>query len=241
MLAALGLITHAEAIAAEAMPGFDAKTFAEAVKAIGGPGAESKEINLTAPEIAENGAVVPLVGGQCDSRIPQAIYVFVEKNPNPLSAAFMIPAGTDPSVTTRVKMGESSRITAVVKAGGKLYTTSRETKVTPRRLRRLNVAQADYPHFKNQTRKRHGRPNENPRRRQRRRGFFHWVCHGASLSDFLNWICTRARSAAAAAQRDLGFTQVVYSLPPALTTAVMGEGSPILTRVVTLGWSRPGS
>jgi sulfur-oxidizing protein SoxY len=129
MLAALGLITHAEAMAAEALPGFDAKSFADAVKAIGGPGAESKDISLTAPEIAENGAVVPL---SVASAIPdtQAIYVFVEKNPNPLSAAFMIPAGTDPSVTTRVKMGESSRVTAVVKAGGKLYTTSRETKVT---------------------------------------------------------------------------------------------------------------
>jgi sulfur-oxidizing protein SoxY len=129
MLAALGLITHAEAIAAEGRPGFDAISFADAVKAIGGPAAESKDINLTAPEIAENGAVVPL---SVASAIPdtEAIYVFVEKNPNPLSAAFMIPAGTDPSVTTRVKMGESSRVTAVVKAGGKLYTTSRETKVT---------------------------------------------------------------------------------------------------------------
>jgi sulfur-oxidizing protein SoxY len=129
VLAALGLITHAQAIAAEAMPGFDAKNFADAVKALGGAAAESKDINLIAPEIAENGAVVPL---SVSSAIPdtQAIYVFVEKNPNPLSAAFMIPAGTDPSVTTRVKMGETSRITAVVKAGGKLYTTSRETKVT---------------------------------------------------------------------------------------------------------------
>lgn len=129
MLAALGLITHAEAIAAQAQPGFEEKSFADAVKAIGGPGTESKDINLVAPEIAENGAVVPL---SVTSAIPdtQAIYVFVEKNPNPLSAAFMIPAGTEPSVTTRVKMGESSRVTAVVKAGGKLYTTSRETKVT---------------------------------------------------------------------------------------------------------------
>lgn len=129
VLATLGLITQAEASAAEAIPGFDAKSFADAVKAIGGPGTDSKDINLTAPEIAENGAVVPL---SVASAIPdtQAIYVFVEKNPNPLSAVFMIPAGTDPSVTTRVKMGESSRITAVVRAGGKLYTTSRETKVT---------------------------------------------------------------------------------------------------------------
>ncbi|MDL2354560.1 MAG: thiosulfate oxidation carrier protein SoxY [Pseudomonadota bacterium] len=129
MLAALGLISHADALAAEAQPGFDAKSFADAVKAIGGPGADSKDILLTSPEIAENGAVVPL---SVSSAIPdtQSIYIFVEKNPNPLSASFTFPAGTDPSVTTRVKMGESSRITVVVKAGGKLYTTSRETKVT---------------------------------------------------------------------------------------------------------------
>jgi sulfur-oxidizing protein SoxY len=129
VLASLGLITQAEASAAEAPPGFDAKSFADAVKAIGGPGAESKDITLLAPEIAENGAVVPL---SVASAIPdtQEIYIFVEKNPNPLSAVFTIPPGTEPSVMTRVKMGESSRVTAVVKAGGKLYTTSRETKVT---------------------------------------------------------------------------------------------------------------
>ena len=57
------------------------------------PAAESKEINLTAPEIAENGAVVPLsVAGTVPDT--QVIYVFVEKNPNPLSAAFRTPAGT---------------------------------------------------------------------------------------------------------------------------------------------------
>ncbi|MET3132075.1 sulfur-oxidizing protein SoxY [Oxalobacteraceae bacterium GrIS 1.11] len=129
VLAALGLITQAEALATEARVGFDAKNFADAVKAIGGPGVESADIKLNAPEIAENGAVVPL---SVNSAIPgtQAIYVFVENNPNPLSAVFLIPEGTEPSVTTRVKMGESSRITAVVKADGKLYTASRETKVT---------------------------------------------------------------------------------------------------------------
>jgi sulfur-oxidizing protein SoxY len=129
VLTALGLITQAEASAAQALPGFDAKSFADAVKAIGGPGVESKDITLISPEIAENGAVVPLA---VSSAIPgtEAIYVFVEKNPNPLSAVFTIPPGTEPSVMTRVKMGESSLVTAVVKANGKLYTTSRETKVT---------------------------------------------------------------------------------------------------------------
>ena len=129
LLVTLGLISEAEALAAEARTGFDAKNFADAVKAIGGPGAESSDITLTAPEIAENGAVVPLT---VSSAIPNthAIYIFVEKNPNPLSAVFTIPDGTEPTVVTRVKMGESSRIYAVVKAGDNVYTTSRETKVT---------------------------------------------------------------------------------------------------------------
>lgn len=129
MFAALGLISETAALAAEGRVGFDAKSFADALKAIGGPGTESTDITLTAPEIAENGAVVPL---SVSSAVPntQAIYVFVEKNPNPLSAAFTIPDGTEPSVVTRVKMGESSRVYAVVKADGKIYTTSRDTKVT---------------------------------------------------------------------------------------------------------------
>ncbi|MFT5644102.1 MAG: sulfur-oxidizing protein SoxY [Janthinobacterium sp.] len=129
MLVALGLISESAALAAENPPGFNAKTFADALAAIGGNVVDSKEINLITPEIAENGAVVPL---NVSSAIPntEAIYIFVEKNPNPLAASFTFPAGTDPSVLTRVKMGESSRIHAVVKADGKLYSTSRETKVT---------------------------------------------------------------------------------------------------------------
>ncbi len=129
MLVALGLVSESVAFAAESAPGFDAKTFADALAAIGGTPVDSKDINLNAPEIAENGAVVPI---SVTSTIPntQNIYIFVEKNPNPLSASVTIPAGTDPSVITRVKMGESSKIYAVVKADGKLYSTTRDTKVT---------------------------------------------------------------------------------------------------------------
>lgn len=129
ILATLGLVSHSAALAAESPAGFDAKNFADALKAIGGTPVESRGINLVAPEIAENGAVVPI---SVSSAIPntQAIYLFVEKNPNPLSASMTIFPGTDPSVLTRVKMGESSKICAVVKADGKLYSTSRETKVT---------------------------------------------------------------------------------------------------------------
>lgn len=129
ILAALGLISESTALAAISESGFEAKNIGDALKALGGMGADSKDITLNAPEIAENGAVVPL---SVVSAIPntQAIYIFVEKNPAPLSAAFMIPEGTEASVVTRVKMGESSRVIALVKADGKLYSTSRETKVT---------------------------------------------------------------------------------------------------------------
>lgn len=129
IFAALGLISESDALAAASDAGFDARNFADALKALGGPGIDSTSINLIAPEIAENGAVVPLT---VTSAIPntQAIYIFVEKNPQPLSAAFTIPDGTEASVVTRVKMGESSKIHALVKADGKLYATSRETKVT---------------------------------------------------------------------------------------------------------------
>jgi sulfur-oxidizing protein SoxY len=129
ILTALGLISESAALAAVEQPGFDEKNFADAIKAVGGLGTDSADIKLVAPEIAENGAVVPLT---VTSAIPntQAIYIFVEKNPAPLSAMFTIPAGTEPSVVTRVKMGESSRVYALVKADGKFYSTSRETKVT---------------------------------------------------------------------------------------------------------------
>ena len=66
------------------------------------------------------------------SRIPgtQEIYILVENNPAPLSAAFTIPEGTEPFVSTRTKMGQTSNIHAIVKANGKLYSAMKETRVT---------------------------------------------------------------------------------------------------------------
>jgi predicted secreted protein len=61
---------------------------------------------------------------------PESISILVEKNPNILAASFMIPAGTDPSIGTRVKMGQTSNVYAVVKADGKFYTAGKEIKVT---------------------------------------------------------------------------------------------------------------
>jgi sulfur-oxidizing protein SoxY len=90
---------------------------------------ESKDITITAPDIAENGAVVPVAVA---SAIPktESISILIEKNPNPLAASFTIPAGTEPSVGTRVKMGQTSNVYAVVKADGKFYMSGKEIKVT---------------------------------------------------------------------------------------------------------------
>lgn len=128
---AAGLIKPGTAIAqAWNKAAFDTKNFADTVKALGGGGsAESREIQITAPDIAENGAVVPI---SVESRLAktQAIAIMIEKNPNTLSANFEIPEGTDPFVTTRVKMAETSNVYALVKADGKYFHAVKEIKVT---------------------------------------------------------------------------------------------------------------
>ncbi len=128
-LVSLGLITQSQAQAAVDRAGFEVKTLAEALKAVGGTPANSDQVTVVAPDIAENGAVVP-VGAT--SKLPNTteIYLIVEKNPMPLSCGFIIPAGTAPDVQTRLKMGQSSNVVAVVKADGKLYSATKETKVT---------------------------------------------------------------------------------------------------------------
>ena len=109
---------------------FDTKGLQETVKAMGGTAAtESKDINITSPDIAENGAVVPV---SVSSKLgnTESISILVEKNPNALSAAFEIPSGTEPFVSTRVKMGQTSNVYALVKADGKYFYAAKEIKVT---------------------------------------------------------------------------------------------------------------
>ena len=110
---------------------FETKSLNDTVKALGGASAatESKDIVITSPDIAENGAVVPFT---ITSKIPktESIALLVEKNPNTLAATFNIPEGTEPGVQTRVKMGQTSNVMALVKADGKFYYTSKEVKVT---------------------------------------------------------------------------------------------------------------
>jgi sulfur-oxidizing protein SoxY len=133
LMVAAGLLTAEQAQAQQAAwnkAAFDTKSVDDTVKALGGASAaQSGDIAITAPDIAENGAVVP-VG--VTSKIPntQAIYILVEKNPNTLAAGFGIPAGTEANVATRIKMGQTSNVYAVVKADNKFYTASKEVKVT---------------------------------------------------------------------------------------------------------------
>jgi len=88
----------------------------------------SNEVRLKAPDIAENGAVVPVeVETDMDA---ESISLLIEKNPAPLAFKADIPAGTRSIVKTRCRMGETTNVTAVVKSGGKLYTATKEVKVT---------------------------------------------------------------------------------------------------------------
>ena len=127
-LLSLGIVTAQQAHAA-GRAGFEAKSLEEAVKALGGAAAANDQVSIVSPDIAENGAVVP-VGAV--SKLPNTteIYLLVEKNPQPLAAGFMIPAGTEADVQTRLKMGQSTNVVALVKADGKLFTATKETKVT---------------------------------------------------------------------------------------------------------------
>jgi sulfur-oxidizing protein SoxY len=129
VLIAAGVISAADVLAADVQSGFDAKNLADALRILGGTAADSKEITITTPDIAENGAVVPVSVSSTLAGTTE-IYLFVEKNPNPMAAVFMIPADTEPMVQTRLKMGQSTNVLVVVKAGGKLYSASKETKVT---------------------------------------------------------------------------------------------------------------
>jgi len=132
MLAAAGWLQPGMALAEGwNAAAFDTKSMDETMKALGGgTPVPSKGVTFVqTPDIAENGAVVP-VG--VVSAIPntQSIAILIEKNPNMLAAVFDIPPGTEPSITTRVKMGQSSNIYALVKADGKYYFAAKEIKVT---------------------------------------------------------------------------------------------------------------
>ena len=128
LMASTGLISQAQAAEWNKLA-FEGKSLDDVLKAFGGTTAEkSADVSLNAPDIAENGAVVPV--GVSTSLKAQEIAILVEKNPNMLAAHFTLPAGTEPFVGTRVKMGQTSNVLALVKADGKWFVASKEVKVT---------------------------------------------------------------------------------------------------------------
>jgi sulfur-oxidizing protein SoxY len=128
---AAGLLKPTQVLAADwNKTAFEAKDLPGALKGIGATGAaESKDVVLTVPEIAENGAVVAVT---VVSKIAgtTSISIFVDKNPMPLSAKFDFTGGTLPEVLLNVKMGQTSMVRAVAQAGGKSYIAQKEVKVT---------------------------------------------------------------------------------------------------------------
>ena len=129
-MASLGLLPQV-AQAAWNKAAFEAKTMADLVKALGvSAPTESKDVTITGPDIAENGAVVP-VG--CASALPgvKRLLILVEKNPNMLAALFDVSEGVDANFNTRVKMGQSSNVFAVaIMNDGKVLYAAKEIKVT---------------------------------------------------------------------------------------------------------------
>jgi sulfur-oxidizing protein SoxY len=128
--AAAGLLKSGPTWAAWNKAGFESKAFAEAMKSLGAVNpVESRDIVITAPDIAENGAVVPVA---VTSRIPntQQISIIAEKNPFPLAATFDVASGGEGYVSTRIKMGQTSDVWAVVKAGGQYFAAKKEIKIT---------------------------------------------------------------------------------------------------------------
>jgi sulfur-oxidizing protein SoxY len=109
---------------------FKAKSDADAIKSLYGKTAEpSDKVKLDAPEIAENGSVVPISVTTTLANVT-SISFLVSENPNALAASYKIPAGTLPSVANRLKMAKTSNVIAIVEAGGKLYSATKEVKVT---------------------------------------------------------------------------------------------------------------
>jgi sulfur-oxidizing protein SoxY len=128
---AAGLLPPLRALAgAWNQAGFDSKALADALGSIGATtSVDSADILVKAPEIAENGAIVPI---EVVSRIPNTrfIAILAEKNPFPLIGTFDLRDGAEGFVSMRVKLGQTSLVRVIVKAGDKVYSATREVKVT---------------------------------------------------------------------------------------------------------------
>ena len=134
LLAGAGLLpalARAQAAGAWNQGAFDSKNMADLMKALGsGTPTESKDVTVSGPDIAENGAVVP-VGAATTLPNAKRLLILVEKNPNVLSAMFDVSDAVEPSFSTRVKMGQSSDVYAVaLTSDNKVLFARKEVKVT---------------------------------------------------------------------------------------------------------------
>ena len=128
--AAAGLLTPGMVLAAWPTKGFDAKDAGAAANAVfGSDGTASADITIKAPDIAENGSVVPITIKSSIAGV-EAIAIVADKNSTPLAAVFNLSARTEANVSTRIKMGKTANVIAYVKAGGKVYKAHKEVKVT---------------------------------------------------------------------------------------------------------------
>jgi sulfur-oxidizing protein SoxY len=128
--AAAGLLKPTQVLAEYNTAAFGAKEVADALKGLGiSSPAESTDIVIKAPDIAENGAVVPV---EVTSNIPNTtgIVLLAEKNPFPLLADYQFSNGTEGYISNRIKMSTTQPVRVIVSAGGKYYTASKEVKVT---------------------------------------------------------------------------------------------------------------
>jgi sulfur-oxidizing protein SoxY len=125
-----GLLSPRQVLAAWPKESFEAESVQNALKGLYGSDATeaSDKIEIKAPDIAENGAVVPITVST--SLNADAIAIVAEGNPTPLAANFQLSSSAQGFVQTRIKMGKTSNVMAVVKSGDKLYSTQKEVKVT---------------------------------------------------------------------------------------------------------------
>ncbi len=128
--ASAGLLAPGQALAAYPTAAFEAKDSAAALSAALGSGSfeHSDDIKIKAPDIAENGSVVPVTISSSLAGV-ESISLLSESNNSPMVASFNL-NGSQAFVSTRIKMGKTGNVLAVVKSGGKLYANKKEVKVT---------------------------------------------------------------------------------------------------------------
>ena len=132
LAAGAGLLNPRQVLAAWPKSAFEAKSVSKAMKSIAGTDTAtgSTDIIIKAPDIAENGAVVPIKIDARKMSGVSSIAILAEKNPTPLIANFKLGKSTQAFVSTRIKMGKTSNVIAVVTAGGVVTSARKEVKVT---------------------------------------------------------------------------------------------------------------